>query len=213
MLNIKKFVCNMFQENCYIVNDETNECIIIDCGANNNIEEENIKKYISNNKLKPCHLLCTHAHIDHNFGNEFIFNLYGLKPTVCKEDKFLFAKLSEQAKSFTGKEYDGKIKEPGTLIDNGDSIVFGNHTFIVISTPGHSPGSVFFYCKDENTAFSGDTLFRMSMGRTDLEGGSYEEIIKSLKNITTILPDETIVYPGHGPKTSIREERLMNPFF
>ena len=103
MLNIKKFVCNMFQENCYIVNDETNECIIIDCGANNNIEEENIKNYISNNKLKPCHLLCTHAHIDHNFGNEFIFNLYGLKPTVCKEDKFLFAKLSEQAKSFIGK--------------------------------------------------------------------------------------------------------------
>lgn len=203
----------MFQENCYVVSDETNDCVIIDCGANNNIEKEAIKNYISDNKLKPCHLLCTHAHIDHNFGNDFIFETYGLKPTLCKDDGGLFAKLSEQAMLFTGNSFNIKVRVPGRFINSGDNIAFGNHTFTVMATPGHSPGSVFFYCEEEKTAFSGDTLFRMSMGRTDLEGGNYEDIITSLKHVTSTLPDETTVYPGHGPKTSIREEVIMNPFF
>lgn len=213
MLNIKKFVCNMFQENCYVVSDETKECVIIDCGAKNTNEQQELADYISGNNLTPRHLLCTHAHIDHNFGNDFIMRTYGLAPTLHSADAPLYGKLSEQAMLFTGAGYESTIKTPGTLVEDGDVISFGNHRLTVISTPGHSPGSVFFYCRDEGTAFSGDTLFRMSMGRTDLEGGDYDSIIDSLTRITTSLPEETTVYPGHGPKTNIREEKLMNPFF
>lgn len=202
----------MFQENCYIVSDETKECVIIDCGAKSDKEKENIAKYISENELKPRHLLCTHAHIDHNFGNDFVYHTYGLEPTLHMADVYLYKKLSEQAMYFTGSQLENDVKVPGTMLQDGDTIAFGNHEFTVIATPGHSPGSVFFYCKDENTAFSGDTLFRMSMGRTDLEGGSYENIINSLTSIIMVMPEETTVYPGHGPKTNIREEKLMNPF-
>lgn len=213
MLNIKKFVCNMFQENCYVVSDETNECVIIDCGARSETERNGIADYIRDNGLKPRHLLCTHAHIDHNFGNDFIFTTYGLRPTLHKADVCLYERLSEQAVYFTGSGYESSVKQPGTLLEDGDTVAFGCHEFKIISTPGHSPGSVFLYCSDEKTAFSGDTLFRMSMGRIDLEGGDYDRIIDSLTRITSALPEDTVVYPGHGPKTSIRDEKLMNPFF
>lgn len=213
MLTIRKFVCNMFQENCYIVSDETNDCVIIDCGANNQREKDSIAGYIRDNSLIPRHLLCTHAHIDHNFGNDFIFETYGLLPSLHKADAPLYDKLSEQAALFTGVRHECSVKKPGTLLEDGDTVAFGCHKFKILLTPGHSPGSVFLYCKDENTAFSGDTLFRMSIGRTDLEGGDYGKIIGSLTHITALLPEETSVWPGHGPKTNIREEKLMNPFF
>jgi len=213
MLDIKKFVCNMFQENCYVVSDETKECVIIDCGVNSDKERNSLADYIRDNGLTPRHLLCTHAHIDHNFGNDFVFNTYGLMPTLCEDDVFLFQKLPEQARLLTGTDYETGVRKPGLTVKDGDEVSFGNHTFMVISTPGHSPGSVFFYCENERMAFSGDTLFHMSMGRTDLEGGNYNKIISSLKHITTTLPEDTVIYPGHGPKTTIREEKLMNPFF
>lgn len=213
MLNIKKFVCNMFQENCYVVSDETGDCVIIDCGAHNATEKRQIEEYISGSGLTPRHLLCTHAHIDHNFGNGFIFSTYGMRPTLCRADEQLYDMLPQQAVSLAGMNYDGGSVEPGCLMDEGSHVDFGSHRIDIILTPGHSPGSAFLYCKDEQTAFSGDTLFRMSIGRTDLPGGDYNGIMESLRRITTLLPEETVVYPGHGPNTTIREERLMNPFF
>lgn len=213
MLNIQKIVCNMFQENCYVVSDETNECIIIDCGAFYAEEKKAINDYIRNNKLIPKHLICTHAHIDHNFGNNNILKEFGLAPEVCIDDKILMQKLKDQAYSFIGLTYNEEIPSVEKYFKDGDKIIFGIHSFNIIKTPGHTPGSVILYCPKESIAFSGDTLFRMSIGRTDFEYGSYDEIIKSLKNIAVLLPEQTTILPGHGEATTLKDEMTYNPYF
>lgn len=213
MLNIQKFVCNMFQENCYVVSDETNECVIIDCGAFYEEEKKALTNYIKDKKLTPQHLICTHAHIDHNFGNNIIYESFGLKPEVCIDDSILMNKLKEQAQFFIGLDYKEKIPSVGRYFSYNDIIKFGSHKFRIISTPGHTPGSVFFYCKEENISFSGDTLFRMSIGRTDFELGDYDAIIKSLKNIRKELPEDTVILSGHGESTTLKDELRYNPYF
>lgn len=213
MLNIQRFVCNMFQENCYVVSDETKECTIIDCGAFYEEEKKAILDYINSNKLLPKHLICTHAHIDHNFGNQTIYKAFGLRPEVCADDNMLMSQLREQAFSFIGLNYCEEIPNVKWYFSDGDTISFGSHVFDILKTPGHTPGSVFFYCKDESVAFSGDTLFKFSIGRTDFEFGSYDDIIKSLKNIKAYLPAETTILPGHGDKTTLKEEITYNPYF
>lgn len=212
MLNIQRFVCNMFQENCYVVSDDTNECVIIDCGAFYEEEKKAVADYIEKKGLTPKHLLCTHAHIDHNFGNNAIHDKFGLKPEVSADDSILMDKLREQAQTFIGLDYKEGIPAVGRYFSDNDTITFGNHSFQIISTPGHTPGSVFFYCKDENVAFSGDTLFRMSIGRTDFEFGDYDTIIKSLKNIGGTLPEDTVILPGHGEGTTLKDELAYNIF-
>lgn len=213
MLNIQKFICNMFQENCYVVSDDTNECIIVDCGAFYEEEKKAIIDYIKYNKLIPVRLICTHAHIDHNFGNYAIYEAFGIKPEVCMDDKVLMRKLKEQAYSFIGLNYDEEIPDVEKYFNDNDEITFGTHCFNILKTPGHTPGSVLFYCPNESVAFSGDTLFKMSIGRTDLEFGSYDEIIKSLRNIAVLLPAETTILPGHGAETTLKEEIIYNPYF
>ncbi|MDO4159413.1 MAG: MBL fold metallo-hydrolase [Prevotellaceae bacterium] len=212
MLNIQRFECNMFQENCYVVNDETNECVIIDCGAFYDEEKEAVTRYIKDKKLKPIHLLCTHAHIDHNFGNGIIFNVFGLKPEVSIEDKILMERLREQAMTFIGLNYKEDIPAVGKFFSDNERITFGTHTFSIIATPGHTPGSVFFYCQEEKVAFSGDTLFKMSIGRTDFELGNFNSIMDSLHKIAETLPSDTVILPGHGPETTIKNERMFNPY-
>jgi len=200
----------MFQENCYVVNDETNECVIIDCGAFYEEEKRAVTNYIREKGLTPRHLICTHAHIDHNFGNNIIYNNFGLKPEVCASDSMLMDKLREQALTFIGLDYKEEIPAAGKYFSDSETITFGNHCFQIISTPGHTPGSVFFYCKEEGIAFSGDTLFRMSIGRTDFEFGDYDAIIRSLKNIAQMLPEDTVILPGHGDNTTLKEELAYN---
>lgn len=212
MLNIQRFVCNMFQENCYVVNDETKECVIIDCGAFFEEEKSAISQYISGNGLSPKRLLCTHGHVDHNFGNGFVFNTFGLRPEVSKADEPLMNNLKEQAKSFTGIDCDNDFPAVGSFYNTESQITFGNHTFSIIPTPGHSPGSVFIYCKDENLAFSGDTLFKLSIGRTDLQLGNYNDITASLRYIAEVLPADTMILPGHGERTTMKYEQAYNPY-
>ena len=211
-LNIQRFVVNPFQENCYIVSDETLDAVIIDCGALYDAERKTVVDYIKANKLKVKHLLATHGHIDHNFGNNTLFDEFGIFVSVHAKDEYLMGKLHEQALEFCGfaPEYD--FPPVGKYFTENDVITFGEHQFTIISTPGHTPGSVFFYSETEGVAFSGDTLFRMSIGRTDFECGSYEDIQSSLKKVTTILPDSTIILPGHGPQTTLGDERRMNPY-
>lgn len=213
MLNIQKFVCNMFEENCYVVNDETGECVIIDCGAFYEEEKKAIADYIKDKKLTPKHLLCTHAHIDHNFGNQSVLYKFGLHPEACMKDKVLMDKLREQALTFIGLNYEENIPDVKRYFSDNETINFGNHSLKVISTPGHTPGSVFFYCEQESVAFSGDTLFQMSIGRTDFELGDYNEIVNSLRKIKTSLPPDTVILPGHGGKTTLKEEIKYNPYF
>lgn len=211
MLNIQKFVCNMIQENCYVVNDETKECIIIDCGAYYEEERRAIVDYIRDNQLKPRHLIATHGHIDHNFGNNTIYEAFGLKPEVEADDEPLMQTLPQQAQMIAGVTLDYKMPPVGKYLKETDTIGFGTHTFTILHTPGHTPGCVVYYCKEEKVAFSGDTLFRGSIGRTDFPGGNSFLIIQSLRMLAQ-LPDDTTVLPGHGEQTTIGYELRSNPY-
>jgi len=211
-MNIKRFMCNPLQENCYVVSDDTRECVIIDCGAYYQDEKDALAQYIRENQLKPVHLIATHGHLDHNFGNAFIFSEYGLKVEVCSEDDYLIEHMPEQAFDLFGMQIEEAQPEVGRWLKNGDTITFGSHTLKVLQTPGHTPGSALLYCEDEHTVFSGDTLFRMSIGRTDFDGGSWQQMENSLKNIVARLPKETIVLSGHGPQSTIADELIYNPY-
>ena len=148
MLNIQKFVCNMIQENCYVVSDETKECIIVDCGAYYEEERRAIVDYIRHNQLTPKHLVATHGHIDHNFGNNTIYEAFGLKPEVEADDEQLINMLPQQAQAIAGVELDYKMPPVGKYLRETDTISFGSHTFTLLHTPGHTPGGVFYYCKE-----------------------------------------------------------------
>jgi glyoxylase-like metal-dependent hydrolase (beta-lactamase superfamily II) len=211
MIEVKRFVCNMLQENVYVVSDETHEAVIIDCGALYDEERRAIVNYIDSHHLKPVRLLSTHGHFDHNFGNDTIWLTYGLKPEVAAEDEGLMD-LKTQMRQLVGTDYDHDIPPIGRLLTKDDIISFGSHQFDILPTPGHTPGSVTFYCKSEDVAFTGDTLFQMSIGRTDFPGGSWEQMTNSLKNVLGCMPATTKVYPGHGEPTTIGTELRYNPY-
>jgi glyoxylase-like metal-dependent hydrolase (beta-lactamase superfamily II) len=168
--------------------------------------------YIADNQLKPLHLLATHGHLDHNFGNAHMFRKYGLKVEICAEDQDLVERLPEQARDIFGIEIPADQPSAGRLLGNGDVITFGSHQLQVLQTPGHTHGSCLFYCAEEHTAFTGDTLFRMSIGRTDFAEGSWAEMEKSLRDVVAKLPKETIVLSGHGPQSTIADELRYNPY-
>jgi glyoxylase-like metal-dependent hydrolase (beta-lactamase superfamily II) len=211
MLNIQRFVCNMLQENCYVVSDETKECVIVDCGVYYQEERKALVNYIRDNGLVPKHLIATHGHLDHNFGNNTIYEEFGLKVELHHADEDMLQNQDKDVTSFYGLTIDYEMPPIGKLLTAEDTIEFGSHRFTIIETPGHSKGSVFFYCEEENIAFSGDTLFHYSVGRTDLKGGSMFMLIQSLRMICQ-LPDKTTVFPGHGEKTTIGVELAGNPY-
>jgi len=208
-MEIKIFEFNPLAENTYIVYDETNECVIIDAG--NLFPEENnaIQNFIQNKELTVKHLLNTHLHFDHILGNIYIEEQFGLKTKAHKGDKFLMDGMPAQMKLF-GFEVPKKTPEIGTYLEENDTIGFGNQKLIVFHIPGHSPGSVVFYNPVANCVFVGDVLFHGSIGRTDLAGGDYKLLIEGIRNKLLTLPPETIVYPGHGPSTTIGEEKRNN---
>lgn len=210
-LQIKAFECNMFGENTYIVSDSSNECVIIDCGALYSGEFQAMSEYIRSNNLRPVHLLATHGHVDHHFGDNDVLETYGLKAEMSEADLGQLTTVKEQAKERFHLDIDLNFPIPETFIEDEDVIKFGNHQFSVISTPGHSPGSVCFYDKEEQVLFTGDTLFKGSIGRTDFPGGSMFQIINSLRFLAQ-LPDETKLYPGHGESTTIGFEVAHNPY-
>ena len=212
MIQIKRFTCNPLEENCYVVSDDTQECVIIDCGAFYQEENNAIINYIRKGNLSPVHLIATHGHLDHNFGNSTIFNEFGLKVEVCSEDGYLIEDLPKQATDLFGIDINHDQPEVGRWLKDGDTITFGTHTLKVLQTPGHTPGSALIYCEEEHTCFTGDTLFRMSIGRTDFDGGSWEQMEQSLSNVVANLPKETIVLSGHGPQSTIEEELKYNPY-
>lgn len=212
MLNIKTFTCNMLSENCYVVSDESNDCVIIDCGAFYPEEGQAIVSYIREQQLTPRHLLCTHGHFDHCMGNGFIFRAFGLKPEVHQDDSFLMEKMERQTSDILGIPIHLDVPPVGKYLTDNDTITFGSHTLQILHTPGHTPGGIVFHDAEEHIAFSGDTLFRMSIGRTDFERGSYEDIITSLHHLAIRLSADTFIYPGHGPQTIIADEIRYNPY-
>ena len=211
-MNIKRFMCNPLQENTYVVSDDTKECVIIDCGTYYTDEKDALTNYISENQLKPVHLIATHGHLDHNFGNADIFSQYGLKVEVCAEDDYLIEHLPQQASELFGMRISEDQPAVGRWLKDGDTISFGHHQLRVMQTPGHTPGSALLYCQEEHVVFTGDTLFRMSIGRTDFEGGSWQQMEHSLTSVVAQLPKETIVLAGHGPQSTIADELTYNPY-
>lgn len=202
----------MLQENCYIVSDETREAVIIDCGAFYDTELQAIRQYITENELHPVHLIATHGHVDHNIGNKFVADLWGLKVEVHAADERLMQALPQQAAALLGLQAGAEqFADVGRYLHADDVITFGSHQFTLIETPGHTPGGVFFYCEEERVAFSGDTLFKGSIGRSDLPGGSMFLLIQSLRMISQ-MPDDIRIYPGHGEATTIGEEVAHNPY-
>ena len=212
MINIKTFAFNLLQENTYVVSDDTLECIIIDCGAYYDDERRAITDYISSQGLKPVRLLATHGHWDHNLGIDTIYQTYGLRVEAAKEDEFIISDIPHNFQSIIGAPLRREYPAVGRFFTPDEVIRFGHHSLQVLKTPGHSPGSVVFYCAEERTAFTGDTLFRMSVGRTDFDGGSYTQLMSSLANVLAKLPADTVILPGHGPQSTIDYELRYNPY-
>lgn len=212
MIDVRQFQCNPLQENCYVISDETRQAVVVDCGAFFVEERKAITTYIAEQQLELCHVLCTHGHLDHIFGVDTLYSSFGLKPRLHQADVALYQNMKLQAKQFMGVTIDVDVPPAGDTLAEGDIITFGNHQIEVIHTPGHSPGSMVFYIKDEETAFSGDTLFRMSVGRTDLEGGSWQQLMDSLQRLSKLLPASTTVHTGHGPATTMGDELRYNPY-
>jgi glyoxylase-like metal-dependent hydrolase (beta-lactamase superfamily II) len=208
-MDVKKLIFNPLQENTYIVYDDTKECVIIDPGCQKPMEKNALKQFISDAGLRPKLLLNTHCHFDHIFGNNFVCDEYGIELWASESESANIRRFTASASLFGISEE--QPKPPSHFLEDGQIIKFGNSELKVISAPGHSPGSLCFYSETGNFLIAGDTLFAGSIGRTDLPGGSYDEIKKSLKKLIA-LPAETRVYCGHGPETTIGKEKLCNPF-
>ncbi|MGL4852862.1 MAG: MBL fold metallo-hydrolase [Phocaeicola sp.] len=211
-MKIKKFEFNMFPVNCYLLWDETKEAVIIDPGCFYEEEKMTLKKFIEENGLVIKHLLNTHLHLDHIFGNPFIYNTYDIKAEAHQLDEFWLEQAPNQSRMF-GFQLREEMIPLGKYISNNESILFGNSELKAIHVPGHSPGSLVFYCEKSNCMFSGDVLFQGSIGRADLAGGNFEELINNISTRLFTLPEETTVYPGHGTPTTIANEKKENPFF
>ena len=211
-MKIKQIPNNPFQENTYVVWDEaTMEAAIVDCGALFPQEEERIEAFVSDNNLKVKYILNTHLHLDHCFGNAWAAGRYDVLPMAHKEDETLLARMGEQARMF-GLPFEVRTERLGGYLKDGDVLTLGENRIEVIHTPGHSRGGLCFYIPSAEWLISGDSLFEGSIGRTDLEGGSYATLIKSITERLMTLAEETVVYPGHGPYTTIGDEKKSNPF-
>lgn len=202
----------MFAENCYVVWDETNEAVIIDPGCYYEEERQALTGFIDDLQLHVCHLLNTHLHLDHSFGDALIAETYHTVLEANQADEYWIENAPKQSRMF-GFQWNGKIQSIGKYLHDGDLINFGKTQFEVIHVPGHSPGSIVFYCAQEHCMFSGDVLFQGSIGRADLAGGNFDELIDKICSRLFVLPNDTIVYPGHGSPTTIGIEKAENPFF
>lgn len=197
---------------CYIISDVTGEAVIIDACAYSEQERQKIARYIEKEHLILVRHLLTHGHYDHLYGCEFIHERFGVLPEIHIADVPIMAAAPERFREARrGKEFPVHIPAPEHFLEDGEIVKFGNHQLKVIHTPGHSPGSCFFYCEEEDIAFSGDTLFDGSIGNFELEGSNKEDLKRSLIHILDTLPDETVIYCGHPDrKTTIGREKRTN---
>jgi len=210
MLQIKKFVFNPFQVNAYVLYDESGECVLIDPAVSSDAETQALEAFIAENKLQPVLLINTHSHIDHLLGNDKISTKYGLKLAAHPAGQPFIDRAHDSAERF-GLSLAG-TKKIDMFLEDGQEIHFGNSRLKVMYTPGHADGSICLYAEEAGIVISGDVLFKDSIGRTDLPTGDYDLLQKSIWGKLFTLPDETVVYPGHGPETTIGSEKVNNPF-
>ncbi|MBL4651591.1 MAG: MBL fold metallo-hydrolase [Flavobacteriales bacterium] len=211
MIDVKSFTFNPFQENMYILSDDTNECIIIDPGCYEGREKEELTQYISSKKLVPKRLLNTHCHIDHVFGNKLVSETYNLELEIHKADLPVLESVAQVAHLYNIPNVDESPK-PSSFLNEGDKITFGHSELDILFVPGHAPGHIAFVNHNQKFVIGGDVLFYTSIGRTDLPGGDHETLIESIKTKFFTLADDYEVYSGHGQKTTIGFEKSNNPF-
>ena len=209
-MQVATFTFNEFSENTYVLFDDTKQCAIIDPGCHSASEQKELADFITQKNLTPTLLINTHCHIDHVLGNAFVAKKYNLPLHLHQKELETYKDTDRWAKMF-GMVVE-EIPEPQVYINEGQTLNFGNTNLQILFTPGHSVASLSFYEPQTKQLISGDVLFHQSIGRTDLPGGHFETLITSIKTKLFVLPDETIVYSGHGPKTSIGFEKANNPF-
>lgn len=209
-MEIKKFVFSPFMENTYIISNENRECLIIDPGCYDANEQKALENYITERGLTPKLLLNTHCHLDHVFGNAFVMDKYKIPLAMHQLDLPTLA-MGERSAMMYGLSL-MPSPEPTQFLGEGDVVELGEIKLEVIFVPGHAPGHIVFYNKDEGYVINGDVLFQESIGRTDLPGGDHATLLKNIKEKMYQLPDETIVYCGHGEETTIGHEKKYNPF-
>ncbi|WHE08272.1 MBL fold metallo-hydrolase [Thermoanaerobacterium thermosaccharolyticum] len=205
-INIKRFVLGPFQSNCYVLSVKgSNECVMIDPG----IPAKEIEDYIKGNSFNLKYILITHGHFDHIGGVDYLRDKFSAKVCISADDSVMLSDTSLNLSDISFKKI--VVKNADILLNDDDTLELNNSIAIyAIHTPGHTPGGLCY--KVDGVCFSGDTLFKGSIGRTDFPGGNYSEIIDSIKNKLFVLDDDLIVCPGHGDMTTIKEEKLHNPF-
>lgn len=210
MLKIESFTFNAFQENTFVVSDQTNECIIIDPGCYEKSEGDTLIDYIKDEALKVTAIINTHCHIDHVLGNYRMKEVFKTKLWINRiEEPFLRA-VKSYASNYGFNQY--QETSPDGFIDEKEFVKVGTHELEVLFVPGHSPGHIALYNEQEKILLAGDVLFRNSIGRTDLPGGDHDTLIRSIQHNLFQLPDDVTVYCGHGPETTIGYEKKNNPY-
>ena len=209
MIRVFKLTFNPFQENTYVLADETNEAVIIDPGCFGVDEQKRLMQLIDSEGLKPVKLVNTHCHIDHVLGNNFVHKKYDLPLGIHRLDLPTLGMLTQTANMYGFKGFE-LSPDPAYFIEEGDKVTFGNSTLEVIFGPGHAPGHIAFYSPEDKFVINGDILFKGSYGRYDLPGGDFQVLKETIMNKMFNLPDDTVVYCGHGPETTIGEEKVSN---
>lgn len=210
MIKVATFTFNDFAENTYVLQDETDECIIFDPGCYKANEQQQLLHFIDNSGLKPVALVNTHCHIDHILGNYFVSQAYKLPLQLHKTEEITMKEAASWGVMFN---VDVSVQpEQRIYITEKDTLKFGNSELKILFTPGHSRASLSFYNTESKLIIAGDVLFNGSIGRTDLPGGDFDTLINSIRSQLFTLPDDFSVYPGHGPSTTIGQEKRTNPF-
>lgn len=210
MLQIKIFEFNAFQENTYLLYASNKECVIFDPGCYEKHEEEELISFVKQNGLNPSKIINTHCHIDHVLGNKFLKEHFGIPLFIPELEQEVYKSVKVYSDAYGFNQYQ-EAKVDG-FINVGQKLIIGGSELGILLTPGHSPGHLVFVSKQQKFVIGGDVLFHGSIGRTDLPGGNHEELLKSIRRELFSLPDDFVVYPGHGPETNIGYEKKHNPF-
>ena len=210
MIKVNSFQFNPFQENTYLLHDETREALIIDAGCYDKEEREELISFIEINNLKVLKLINTHSHVDHVLGCAFVKDYYNVQLGIHKLDEPTLRSVKVYAPTYGFVYYEDATAD--YFIEEGEKIKFGNSELEVLFVPGHAPGHIALVNRDQKLCISGDVLFHRSIGRTDLPGGDFNTLIKSIKEKIFPLGNDMLVYPGHGPSTTVGDEIKNNPF-